>query len=282
MKIWSESLAELQRSGQSHVLVTVISTAGSTPRSAGSKMVVTADDAVDSIGGGQLEFQSIDYARQLLQQKEPQQQLKHFPLGATTAQCCGGQATVLFESYPAREAELLLFGAGHVAKALVTILQELPVHTQWVDTRQGMFPNQETLAANVDCQLLDDPMDALFNAPANTQVLIMTHDHQLDYALVEAALKLDVISRVGVIGSGTKAARFRHRLQMRDVSAEQLDRFQCPIGLAEVSGKRPMEVAVSIAAELISHYQGQQAQPSRQGVPLKEMASLLTVEKAKK
>lgn len=280
MKNWSESLAEFQRTGQPHVLITVISTAGSTPRGVGSKMVVTGDDAIDSIGGGQLEFQAIHYARELLLNKDPQQQLQHFPLGATTAQCCGGHATVLFESYPAHSGEIVLFGAGHVAKALVTILQQLPVHIRWIDNRDGFFPAPDTLSEKVYCEILEDPVDGLFTATdnAHAHVLIMTHDHQLDYALAEAALKSDRFASVGVIGSKTKAARFRHRLQMRDVTEAQFDRFKCPVGLAEVAGKLPMEVAVSIAGSIISDYQCNQQRTSREGVPLGKMKSLFAAE----
>lgn len=280
MKNWSDSLATLQRSGQPHVLVTVIGTAGSTPRGAGSKMLVTADDAIDSIGGGQLEFKAIQHARELLLSSEPQQQLQHFPLGASVAQCCGGQATLLFESYPAREAELLLFGAGHVAKALVTILQELPLHTQWIDHRPGFLPEQRELSANIQAKPLDEPLDALNDATAGSLVLIMTHDHQLDYALAEAALKMEHFAYVGVIGSKTKAARFRHRLQLRELTEAQLAGFHCPVGLAEVGGKKPMEVAVSVAGQLIALYQAGQARSPVAGVPLKTMKELISTSKS--
>ncbi len=292
MRIWSDSLAECQRNGTPHVLVTVISTGGSTPRASGTKMLVLADDVIDTIGGGQLEFQAVHQARELLidptKNHQNQQLIKQVLLGADAGQCCGGYATLLFESYPARAAELLVFGAGHVAKALMTILGQLPVATRWIDNRPNMFPPQETLAAHIECVLVQEPEipeQLLEQAPAGSRVLILTHDHALDYRLAETALKLNRFASIGVIGSDNKSKRFRHRLQANGISDEQLASMQCPVGLAEVGGKLPMEVAVSIAGQLIHFYQAEQ-QPSARGcsrnhggVPLPTLKALMKKDK---
>ncbi len=272
MKIWSESLADCQRDGTPHVLVTVISTGGSTPRASGTKMLVLSDDVIDTIGGGQLEFQAVHQARELLLDPEKnhdnQQEIKQILLGADAGQCCGGYATLLFESYPARAAELLVFGAGHVAKALMQILGQLPVATRWIDNRPAMFPPQETLATHIECVLVEEPdvpEQLLEQASAGSRVLILTHDHALDYRLAEAALKLGRFASVGVIGSDNKSRRFRHRLQANGIREEQMSTLQCPVGLAQVGGKLPMEVAVSIAGQLIHFYQSDS--PVKNGKP---------------
>ncbi|MNP06306.1 hypothetical protein D3C76_982820 [compost metagenome] len=82
----------------------------------------------------------------------------------------------------------------------------------------------------------------------------MTHNHPLDYALAEAVLKRGDAGYLGMIGSQTKARRFRMRLEQRGYPAEAIASLHCPIGLAEVPGKRPLEVAISIAGQVIAHY----------------------------
>ena len=282
---WSQALADCQRRGQPHVLVTVISTGGSTPRASGSKMLVLPDNSIDTIGGGQLEYQALQQARQLLQHHEPQQQIQQILLGADAGQCCGGYATLLFESYPAREAALWLFGAGHVASALMQILQQLPLPTRWIDNRPELFPPADSLAAHIECVVAETPESLLEQAPHGSRVLILTHDHALDYRLAETALRLQRFASVGVIGSATKANRFRYRLRQSGMDEQQLERLQCPVGLAEVGGKLPMEVAVSIAAQLIAQYQ-QELLPDKStrssGVSLPTLKTLMRQDKARR
>jgi len=278
MNRWSDALAELQRSGEAHVIVTVIGTRGSTPRAAGSKMIVTAEQSYDSIGGGQLEYKAIEHARTLLLQGARQgadsQSLLHFPLSASLGQCCGGQATLLFEQFVASGAALLVFGAGHVARALIPILAGLPLRVSWIDNRDDPFP--ETVPTGVRTLASDDPVEGVETAPAGSYLLILTHNHQLDYELCEAALKRDDLGFVGVIGSATKATRFRQRLAHRGIDAARIEQLRCPVGLAGVPGKRPMEVAVSIAAQLIATYQRSLPQPMRrQGLDWRELQQLM-------
>ena len=93
---WHEALHRCERQGQSYVLMTVLGTAGSIPRDVGSKMLVTAEHQDDTIGGGELEFQLIQRARQLLLGHESSQQLLNMPLAAKAGQCCGGSVRCLF------------------------------------------------------------------------------------------------------------------------------------------------------------------------------------------
>ena len=107
----------------------------------------------------------------------------------------------------------------------------------------------------MDKRLVDDPVAEVDRAEAGAYVLILTHNHQLDYELTEAALKHGDMAFVGVIGSDTKARRFRQRLAYRQFDQTLIEQLTCPVGLAEVQGKQPMEVAVSIAGQLIALYQ---------------------------
>src|SRR5690242_2471121 len=94
---WLSVLAELSGTGTPCVLITVVEAKGSTPRDAGTKMVVTADRQFGTIGGGNLEFQAIGEARKLLTSATGDTKLKDYSLGPALAQCCGGAVTVLLE-----------------------------------------------------------------------------------------------------------------------------------------------------------------------------------------
>ncbi|GGB92268.1 xanthine dehydrogenase accessory protein XdhC [Marinobacterium zhoushanense] len=274
---WGEALAELQRKGEAYVMVTLIGTRGSTPRESGSKMIVTAEHSFDTIGGGNLEFQVIGHARELLCTDSDSQSLEQYPLGASLGQCCGGQVSVLFEHFAARGNSLLVFGAGHVAKALVPILAELPLRIRWVDSREQEFPSPPP--ERVTISINDDPVEEIEQAAPGHWILVLTHNHQLDFELTEAALNRGDVGYLGVIGSETKARRFRQRLAHRGFSEAQIEQMICPVGMPEIGGKRPMEVAVSIAAQLISHYQSRiAATPKRSGVEWRQLQSLLALD----
>lgn len=274
MSRWAEALAELQQRGEAHVIVTLLATRGSTPRASGSKMIVTAEQSHDSIGGGHLEFKAIQHARTLLAREQDGQSLEQYPLGASLGQCCGGQVWVLYEHFATRGQQLLVFGAGHVARALIPILAQLPLRIRWIDNRENPFP--ESLPAGIEAEQSDDPVAQLETAAPGSWALVLTHNHQLDYALTEAALGRGDLGYLGVIGSATKARRFRQRLQHRGFSKAQIEQLICPVGLVEVSGKRPMEVAVSIAAQLIARYQAAAPEHNaRQQLEWRQLKALL-------
>lgn len=353
---WYEGLAQYQQQGTAHVLATIIVVNGSAPRALQAKMVVTMDSICDTLGGGGLEHDVIATARQLLsgelspaaakntsvkeapvkkplvekhsdQASKPIRRetvySKHYPLGAKLGQCCGGSVTVMFESFNLTPPmSLLVFGAGHVAGALMTLLSELPCQVDWVDSRPEMFDryrlgknslplneptenslsgndsdNQETslnqkpfltdakmvattvsdlvsqsadeqgycLPAHIRPHISDDPIDFVHSHGQGRYVLVMTHDHSLDFELVRAAIDINraaedqradpstMIPYIGCIGSATKAKRFQDRLLKRGYSDEALQPLVMPIGL-EIGGKEPMAVAVSIAAQILQHY----------------------------
>jgi xanthine dehydrogenase accessory factor len=219
-------------------------------------MVVTADDIFDTVGGGHLEFKIIAQARELLAAQSDSQKIEHFPLGASLGQCCGGSVTVLFEKMVTQVPCIHLHGAGHVAHALVSILGQLPVRVHWVDSRADLFP--QTVPANVTITVDEAPEETVKLAQPGDLFVVLTHNHQLDFSLTEKIIKRNDAAFLGVIGSQTKAERFKMRLKHRGFADECIHHMTCPVGLDEVTGKRPMEVAVSIAGQLIATYQQQQ------------------------
>ncbi len=246
---WLAALHELEQAGTPAVLVTLLAVRGSTPREAGCKMVVSEAATVGTIGGGNLEFQSIAVARALLVGETSAPEVREFPLGPALGQCCGGHATVLFEAVRPPSWQIALFGAGHVGRALVPLLGTLSCRVSWIDSRPGAFP--EHAPANVAYRHEMSPADCVATLPAGCFVLVMTHAHALDFEIVAAALPRPDLPFVGLIGSETKRARFASRLARLGLSAATIRRLVCPIGVPGAGGKLPAEIAVAVAAQLL-------------------------------
>ncbi|WP_020405631.1 xanthine dehydrogenase accessory protein XdhC [Hahella ganghwensis] len=261
---WIDAAKSLQHKGEPHVLVTLLGCTGSTPRDQGSKMVVSTDKSYDTIGGGQLEFSVIQKARELMTDTEAKQVIQHFPLAAALAQCCGGSATVLLEYVPGCHFRVALFGAGHVAKSLVQILGGLPCKVSWIDERADQFP--ASYPDNITPVVAASPVDRLAELPDGSDILILTHNHQLDFELCKAALDHGGLRHIGLIGSKTKAERFAMRLDREGYGRDQIEQIVCPVGSLSVPGKLPMEVAVSIAAQLIAIENSELEKPVRRGL----------------
>ena len=254
---WLNAITKLQRDNVGFVLVTVLETKGSAPRDCAAKMAVTDSQIYDSIGGGNLEYHAINTARELLTEADATPRTETFSLGKDLTQCCGGEVVLLFECFPACAFNLVLFGAGHVGSALIKILSALPCRVRWLDSRADIFP--ETVADNVETATIKNPFAAVESCPPNALYLIMTHSHETDFELCEAVLSRTDITYCGLIGSKSKAAKFKSRLHKKGYTETETTRLTCPVGLQTIRGKTPMEVAVSIAAQLLE-LRGQHSQ----------------------
>lgn len=260
--MWYEAVQKLASENQDYVLVTVLSTRGSTPRDCGTKMVVSPSKCYQTIGGGNLEYKAIDRARKLLQNPCSVQKIEKFPLGAKLGQCCGGHATLMFESYINSNIDIMLFGAGHVGRALVSILSQLPCRIHWVDSREEEFPSD--IANNVSKIISESPKDEVATVPPNTYFVVMTHNHSLDFNICEAILLQNNARYIGLIGSQTKWKRFQMRFKHKGYQDKFFSSIRCPVGLSDIPGKLPAEVAVSVAGEIISQYHLETLQQPKQ------------------
>lgn len=249
---WISALAELQQRSEACVLVTIIEERGSTPRNSGSKMVVSDDRIYETIGGGHLEFKAMEIAREMLRTRTQDTRLERFSLGASLGQCCGGATVLLFEPMGQPQAHIALFGAGHVGRALVPLLASLPCKVRWIDSRENEFP--AFIPAGVERVVNDEVVDEVERMPVGSYFIVMTHNHQLDLELTAEILKRNDFAYYGLIGSKTKRVKFEHRLRDRGFAAETVQRMRCPMGIAEVKGKLPAEIAISIAGEIIATY----------------------------
>jgi xanthine dehydrogenase accessory factor len=271
MTTWWQAVADLRRTREPGVLVTLTHVRGHAPRDAGAKMVVAAHRTWGSVGGGNLEAEAVRRARALLGScgRTPVTFESHLSDQAPLqhgVQCCGGEVAVLLEPLPVVPA-VAVFGVGHVGLELARILARHDLDLHLVDSRpehltaEALAPLADAVAAVQVHPVPVLPELVLAELPPGTHVLVMTHDHAEDVALVDAAIRLDHLGPIGLIGSSAKWARFRTRLLADGHPPAAVARVRTPIGLPGVtSGKDPAAIAVSVAAELLAAFE-------REGAP---------------
>ncbi|MBC8055512.1 MAG: xanthine dehydrogenase accessory protein XdhC [Rhizobiales bacterium] len=248
------------------VVVEVAGARGSAPREEGTRMLVSATEAIGTVGGGHLELKAIAHAREMLRTHELAPHTEHFPLGPALGQCCGGAVTLAYGPLdaealarwplPAPLFHLQLFGAGHVGRAIATLLATLDVSVDWIDEREDEFPPTTTLGTQWPAHIRRVCVDAVEGevrvAPPGAFYLVLTHDHDLDLRITEAVLRRGDFAYLGLIGSKTKRQRFVHRFEQRGVASDAISRMTCPIGDGGIVGKAPEVIAVGVVAQLLA------------------------------
>ena len=250
MQHWVSKLKEFELANTPVALITVTKCLGSTPCKIGARMLVTFDKKIyGTIGGGKLEFKAIDEA--LIAIKKNKISELSFTLGPETAQCCGGKVELIIEPMN-QSPELYLFGAGHIGVEVCTILNDTPFKITLLDVRENW---SDTLSLNDNISFSDIDFDLYkqhINWGPNCYVVIMTHDHKLDFEITALALKSET-NYIGLIGSKTKKARFNNLLKKELNIKDGISKVHCPVGL-NIGGITPNEIAISIAAELLKVY----------------------------
>lgn len=244
------------------ILIEIESTKGSAPREAGTFMLVSKDLIWRTIGGGQFEYMAIDHARAMLARKTDVDSMD-IPLGPEIGQCCGGRTLLRFtpvseeiaDAVKARLAQddqsrpaVVIFGAGHVGKALAQALSLLPLSVTLIETRADEL---EGLPTTVSSKLTAMPEGFVKDIPAGGAAIIVTHDHALDFLIAKEALARSDLSYVGMIGSKTKRATLAHWLEREGAPRSALERLVLPIGGQVVKDKRPAVIAALVAAEVL-------------------------------
>ncbi|MCO5978500.1 xanthine dehydrogenase accessory protein XdhC [Ideonella oryzae] len=256
-------------SGQPTLLVEVVSARGSVPRGVGTRMLVGAEGVRGTIGGGHLEWQVLQRAQALLAQGGAP--AAGWPLdwpvalGPSLGQCCGGALTLRLSPLdaaavaawtdPPVRLRLQLHGAGHVGRAIVHLLADLPCEVLWVDERDKEFPSEPSPPHIARLVSEQAEAEVALGRPGDAY-LVLTHRHDLDLRIVEAILRRGDFGFCGLIGSATKRARFEHRLRERGIPASSLSRLTSPIGLPGLSGKEPAVIALSVVAQLLQRTSG--------------------------
>jgi xanthine dehydrogenase accessory factor len=247
--------------GRRAVVVEVVDFKGSVPRETGTRMLVAADAVVGTIGGGHLELQAIALARTMLAGSgiSPPHE-REIALGPSLGQCCGGVLRLRWQALsaaalsvwpaPGPRFHLQLYGAGHVGRAIVHLLARIHCRVQWIDERDSEFP-ADASPPHIE-RLCVEPVEAeVKGAPRGACFLVLTHSHELDLRITEAILRRGDFAYLGLIGSGTKRARFVHRFEERGIAADALARLTCPIGVRGIGGKEPEVIAVAVVAQLL-------------------------------
>ena len=147
-----------------------------------------------------------------------------------------------------RRVPFYLYGAGHVGRAVMAITGDLPLDRYWIDTEQSRFPAD--MDTSITRLIASDPAHIARYAESQAIHLVMSYSHALDQAICHTVLKQDDFFRLGLIGSATKRARFESRLAAAGISQKQLAQLVCPIGLADIPGKDPAFLALSVAGQI--------------------------------
>ena len=247
-----EQLVGLENEGVPFVLVTLVEAIGSTPQDAAAKMLVTAEGLHSgTVGGGKVEAAALRLAAEVLAKGDAKPRFVSWTLKGDVGMTCGGSVRFYFEPhFGAGPWSIAVFGAGHVAQALIPVLVPLPCMITCADTRSEWLdrlphaPNLRTIHSEAPEGLVPALPDGAF-------LLVMTMGHSTDRPILRRALTERNFPFIGVIGSDAKAEILRRELVADGVTPEQASRFHCPVGM-DFGTNHPHEIAISIAAQLLS------------------------------
>ena len=246
MRIFKK-IIELEETGKTAVLATVVETTGSTPREAGARMLILDDGSTfGTVGGGAIEKAVVDEAGKLLKTGGNtlfRETLKDMGM------YCGGGMTVYLETLNPPE-RLVIFGGGHIGQILSKFAKSLGFHVTVIDNREEIA-NRQNLPDADDIICLDYAA-ALEQVTLlqSSYIVILTHKHTHDYEVLESCIERPH-RYLGMIGSKSKVATCLCQLEEKGISKELITSIHSPIGL-KIGGQTPAEIAISIAAELIS------------------------------
>ena len=247
---WSLAMAELLQSGSTFATITIIDEGGSAPREIGAKMLVLPNgDFHGSVGGGELERHLLEQTKEMLTQPIAQAKKIMVPLSAKSGQCCGGVVEAFVEIFSGG-IPFYIFGAGHVGEQIALLLHSTPFKPILIDERLE-WPRSEFIPEHTSILRSHSTTVELLKKKKMFYAAVLTHSHDLDYSIVKNLLSQD-FAYLGLIGSKSKRARFEQRLLLDGVTAQQLSRLDCPMGLNLGGGKMPREVAISLAAKVLS------------------------------
>jgi len=244
---WLAALARARAEGADCALITAVRGDAD-----GGRLVVTATHAWGTLGAAERDERAVALARAALAEREESR------LVTLDHDAAAGPGTEYFlDAVRQPDFCVVLFGAGHVGRALVNVLAGLPCRITWVDSRDDAFP--AAVSGNVARVATDTPETEVAAAPAGAYFLVMTHSHALDEQLAGAILARADFAYFGLIGSVSKRRQFERRLEARGMPRARLAAMRCPIGIAGIGGKEPAVIAIAVAAELLQVRGGQAA-----------------------
>ncbi len=249
-----QSVQQLLTQQIDFVVIIITEMQGSAPQEPGAKMLVTTDSANSpyqgTIGGGKVELFAIEHAKKLLAVSSSKHtECMTLNLQSDIGMTCGGVVQLFFEVYQHNHWNIAVFGAGHVAQALVPLLLTFNCQVYCIDSRiewLDKLPNHPAL--NKISQ--DDMTGVLNQLPNNCFVVSVTRGHCEDLKIIEQIAKDRQPPFIGIIGSDSKAVILKKELLAVGLDPQIVDQIHCPIGLS-FGNDTPAEIAVSISAQLL-------------------------------
>ncbi|TAK10981.1 MAG: XdhC family protein [Anaerolineae bacterium] len=252
MSLYAE-IARLQAAGEAAALCTIVRAHGSTPRRAGSKMLVYPDGHFSgTIGGGQMEHRVVQEALAAL--KDGQPRLLTYELtdpGRGDPGVCGGQLEVYVEPI-LPQATVVVYGAGHVGRAVVHLAKWLGMRVIAADDREGF--TEAAPEADEHLTVAPAALAAALTITPQTYLVLTTRNVEVDLDALPPLLD-SAAAYIGIIGSKRRWETARKQLMERGLPKEQLDRVVSPMGV-EIHAETPEEIAVSIMGEIIARMRG--------------------------
>jgi len=256
MKDFYTQLLNLMESGEKGVVVTITEVDGSSPRHAGSKMIVRPDGRIyGTIGGGKLEAEAIQEARNILNNGmyNGLVEKKTYNLTEKEGMLCGGRAEVIFEPFGESET-LIIFGAGHIARALAPLAKQAGFRVTVVDNRpeyatRERFPEADELLAGEYPEMMQS-----LRFSERSYIVIVTHGHAFDSEILGYCVR-EPHTYIGMIGSRNKTKTVLRNLEKKGINPEFLQDVHSPVGL-NIGAETPFEIAISILSEVIAVRRG--------------------------
>ena len=227
---------------QSVALVTLIESSGATPRKAGTIMGVTKDEIIGTVGGGLIEFKVIELARQCIEKNE--NKYFEFDLNGNGQNAidmsCGGSVKGYIKTFKPDD-RIVIVGAGHIGRNLMSILKDSPFEVVVFDDRDE----------NIEGVTVGDIETLIKNLPENpdTYFVVVTKGHKSDFVVLKNIFKKE-FRYIGMVGSKNKVLETRKKLIEEGIEIPE-ERFFSPIGL-DFSNGTPYEIAVEILAEILA------------------------------
>jgi len=245
------ALSEIATAGQPFVVVTMVAAKGSAPQDAGAKMIVNQAGLVHgTVGGGKVECQAIEFACEMLQDSSRKREIVDWNLQRDIGMTCGGLVQLFFEVFNRDDWNVVVFGAGHVAQALVRVLLMLDCRVSCIDSRRDWIdkipdhPRLRKICA-------EDLTAEAAKLQATDYVICMTMGHSTDRPILATIFNKGLqLPYLGVIGSRSKRGALLRELKSDGIAADVAEGFLCPIGLP-IGTNQPAEIAISIVAQLI-------------------------------
>lgn len=263
MSDFIRKISELSEQKTPFVEIVVVDGRGSIPTQVGARALITSKGVIaGTVGGGKVEARAIELAKSLLSSAAKEKSsFVTWNLQKDIGMTCGGEMKLFFQVHSTHVWNIAVFGAGHVAQALVPLLCTLDCHVHCIDSRPewlDKIPEHKHLTKVVT----HNPAEAVVDLPANTFFICMTQGHAFDLPILTKIFQTREPPYVGAIGSLSKSKVLKNDLLKNGIAPEQVNQLICPVGLS-LGDNSPAEIAISVAAQLMQ-YRDQTIQPTLQ------------------